>query len=109
MFIPVEASFAVAVEADNDLFSFAWERKIVPVSPSTLLATLKTISSIWRQENQTKNAQEIAKQSGALYDKFVGLLVDLEKIGQNINHLQNNYNLSMQKIQVGKRQPDFKS
>ncbi len=102
MFIPVEASFAVAVEADNDLFTFAWERKIVPVSPSTLLATLKTISSIWRQENQNKNAQEIAKQSGALYDKLVNFLGDLEKIGQNINQLQNNYSTSMQKLQTGR-------
>ncbi|GAF01730.1 DNA recombination protein RmuC [Saccharicrinis fermentans] len=102
MFIPVEASFAVAIEADNDLFTYAWDRKIVPVTPSTLLATLKTISSIWKQENQTKNAHEIAKQSGALYDKLVNFLVDLDKIGQNINQLQSNYAASMQKLQNGR-------
>ncbi len=102
MFIPVEASFAIAVETDSDLFSFAWERKIVPVSPSTLLATLKTVSSIWKQENQTKNAREIARQSGALYDKLVGFVSDLQKIGANINSLQGNYNESMQKLKNGK-------
>ncbi|WP_430932016.1 DNA recombination protein RmuC [Saccharicrinis sp. 156] len=102
MFIPVEASFAVAIEADKDLFTFAWDRKIVPVSPSTLLATLKTISSIWKQENQTKNAQEIAEQSGALYDKLVNFLTDLDKIGQNIHQLQNNYSASMLKLQNGR-------
>ncbi|MCW3807891.1 DNA recombination protein RmuC [Plebeiibacterium marinum] len=102
MFIPVEASFAAAVENDNDLFSFAWEKKIVPVSPSTLLATLKTVSSIWRQENQNRNAQEIARQSGALYDKFVGFVADLEKIGSNINTLQGNYDTALSKLQQGK-------
>ena len=102
MFIPVEASFAIAVESDSELFAYAWERKIVPVSPSTLLATLKTISFIWRQENQSKNAQEIAKQSGALYDKLVNFLLDLEKVGQNIDQLQNNYSNAMQKLQTGR-------
>ncbi len=102
MFIPVEASFAVAIENDNELFAFAWDKKIVPVSPSTLLATLKTIGSIWRQENQTKNAQEIARQGGALYDKLVGFVIELEKVGSNINQLQNNYSSAMLKLQTGK-------
>ncbi len=102
MFIPVEASFAVAVENDTELFSFAWEKKIVPVSPSTLLATLKTVSSIWRQENQNKNAMEIARQSGALYDKFVGFITDIEKIGGSMQQLQNNYDSALSKLQSGK-------
>jgi DNA recombination protein RmuC len=102
MFIPVEASFAIAIENDHDFFAFAWDKKIVPVSPSTLLATLKTISSIWRQENQSRNAQEIARQSGALYDKLVGFIVDLEKIGNNIDQLNNNYSGAMMKLQSGK-------
>ncbi len=102
MFIPVEASFAAAVENDDELFAFAWEKKVVPVSPSTLLATLKTVSSIWRQENQNKNAQEIARQSGALYDKFVGFLTDLEKIGGSLNQVQNNYDNALTKLQTGK-------
>lgn len=102
MFIPIEASFAISVESDNELFAFAWERKIVPVSPSTLLASLKTIGSIWKQENQTKNAQEIARQSGALYDKFVGFINDMEKIGSNINALNNSYESAFSKLQTGK-------
>ncbi len=102
MFIPVEASFAAAVENDDELFAFAWEKKVVPVSPSTLLATLKTVSSIWRQENQNKNALEIARQSGALYDKFVGFLTDVEKIGGSLNQLQNNYDNALTKLQTGK-------
>ena len=84
LFIPIEASFSIAVEQDQLLFNYAWDNKVVIVSPSTLLATLRTIASIWQQENQTKNALEIAKQSGMLYDKFVGFLEDIEKLGKNI-------------------------
>jgi len=83
LFIPIESSFSVAVQADQELFNFAWDKKIVIVSPSTLLATLRTIASVWKQERQTKNAIEIAKQSGALYDKFVGFLEDMDKIGKD--------------------------
>ncbi|TAJ09032.1 DNA recombination protein RmuC [Marinilabiliaceae bacterium JC017] len=102
MFVPVEASFAVAVEADKELFAFAWERKIVPVSPSTLLATLKTIVSIWKQENQSRNAMEIARQAGALYDKLVAFTQDLQRIGKSIEHLQGVYATSMNKLVNGK-------
>ena len=80
LFIPIEASFSVAIQEDQELFSFAWDQKVVMVSPSTLLATLRTISSIWQQENQTRNAIEIARQGGALYDKFVGFIADMETI-----------------------------
>ncbi len=66
MFMPIEPAFALAVQTDASLFNDAFEMNIVIVSPSTLLATLRTISSIWRQENQNKNALEIARQSGAL-------------------------------------------
>lgn len=101
MFIPVEASFAAAVEADANLFSMAWEKQIVPVSPSTLLATLRTIASIWKQDNQNKNALEIARQSGALYDKLAGFVVDMDKIGKNINLLQESYSGAMNKMSTG--------
>ena len=101
LFIPIESSFGVAVQEDQDLFSFAWDLKVVLVSPSTLLATLRTIASIWQQENQTKNALEIARQSGALYDKFVGFISDMEKIGKGIANAQNNYNDAMNKLQTG--------
>ncbi len=102
MFIPVEASFAAAVEADHDLFSSAWQKKVVPVSPSTLLATLRTIASIWKQENQNKNALEIAQRSGDLYDKLVGFINDLEKIGKSIDQVNNHYNNAMGKLSTGK-------
>lgn len=101
MFIPVEASFSVAVQADGDLFSYAWERKIVIVSPTTLLATLRTISSIWKQENQTKNAQEIARLSGALYDKFIGFTEDMAKIKKNIDNASGAYDDALKKMKDG--------
>jgi len=101
LFIPVESSFSLAIQEDQDLFSFAWDLKVVLVSPSTLLATLRTIASIWQQENQTRNAFEIARQGGALYDKFVGFVGDLEKIGKSITTTQNNYNDAMNKLQTG--------
>jgi DNA recombination protein RmuC len=102
MFIPVEASFAAAVESDSDLFGFAWEKKIIPVSPSTLLATLRTIASIWKQENQNRNAMEIAQQGGMMYDKLVSFLQDLEKVGKSINQLHDQYEGAMNKISTGK-------
>lgn len=101
MFIPIEGSFALAVQGDAELFSFAWERKIVLVSPTTLLATLRTISSIWKQENQTKNAYEIARLSGALYDKFVGFAEDMVKIKINIERSANAYDDAMRKMKDG--------
>ncbi len=102
MFLPLESSFAAAVEGDTKLFSFAWEHKIVPVSPSTLLATLRIIASIWKQEKQTRNAQEIARQGGALYDKLAGLLEDIKKIGNSITQLQTNYDAAVNKLSTGK-------
>lgn len=102
LFLPIESSFGIAVQADQELFSYAWDRKIVVVSPSTLLATLRTISSIWKQELQTKNALEIARQSGALYDKFVAFVEDLNDIGKNIERTQSAYNSAQNKLKEGK-------
>jgi DNA recombination protein RmuC len=101
LFIPIESSFSIAVQADQELFNFAWDKKIVIVSPSTLLATLRTIASVWKQERQTKNAIEIAKQSGALYDKFVGFLEDMDKIGKNINASKDVYDAALNKLYKG--------
>ena len=101
LFIPIEASFSVAVQEDQELFSYAWDQKVVMVSPSTLLATLRTISSIWQQENQTRNAIEIARQGGALYDKFVGFVTDMETIGKNLTTTQKNYEAALNKLQSG--------
>lgn len=101
MFLPIEASFSVAVQGDSEIFSYAWERKIVIVSPTTLLATLRTITSIWKQENQTKNAQEIARLSGALYDKFIGFTEDMVKIKANIDRTSSSYDDAMKKMKDG--------
>lgn len=102
LFVPIEASFSAAVQEDADLFNFAWDNKIVCVSPSTLLATLLTIAAMWKQENQTRNAMEIARQSGALYDKFVGFLDDLDKIGRSLDGAQAAYNEAIGKLKTGK-------
>jgi DNA recombination protein RmuC len=75
---------------------------VVIVSPSTLLATLRTIASIWQQENQTRNALEIARQGGALYDKFVGFVADMEKIGNNLQTTQSTYKDAMSKLVEGR-------
>jgi DNA recombination protein RmuC len=101
LFIPIESSFSLAIQEDQELFSFAWDQKVVIVSPSTLLATLRTISSIWQQENQTRNAMEIARQSGALYDKFVNFAGDLEGIGKGLDSTRKSYDQAMNKLQTG--------
>ncbi len=101
MFMPIEPAFALAVQTDASLFNDAFEMNIVIVSPTTLLATLRTITSIWRQENQNKNALEIARQSGALYDKFVGFTEDLISIGKKMDDAKNTYSSAMNKLVDG--------
>jgi DNA recombination protein RmuC len=102
MFLPIEASFSVAMQADSELFAYAWDRKIVIVSPTTLLATLRTISSIWRQENQTRNAQEIARLSKALHDKFLAFVDDMSKIKINLDRASGAYDDALKKMKDGK-------
>jgi DNA recombination protein RmuC len=101
LFIPIESSFSMAVQEDQDLFLYAWDNKVVIVSPSTLLATLRTIASIWQQENQTRNALEIARQSGALYDKFVAFITDMESIGKSIDSTRKVYDQAASKLYQG--------
>lgn len=102
MFMPIEPAFALAVQQDPKLFNEAFEMNIVIVSPSTLLATLRTISSIWRQENQNKNALEIAKQAGALYDKFVNFYNDLLEVGKKLDAAKDSYEEAMKKVHDGR-------
>ena len=90
------------MQTDASLFNDAFEMNIVIVSPTTLLATLRTITSIWRQENQNKNAMEIARQSGALYDKFVGFTEDLINVGKKMDEAKNNYSSAMRKLTDGR-------
>jgi DNA recombination protein RmuC len=101
LFIPIESSFGIAVQKDAELFSYAWDRKVVIVSPSTLLATLRTISSIWKQERQNRNVLEIARLSGSMYDKFVGFITDMESIGRNIRQSQDAYEKAFSKLSTG--------
>ena len=101
LFMPIESSFSTAIQADNELYNYAWERKIVIVSPTTLLATLRTIASIWKQERQTKNALEIAERAGKLYDKFAGFTEDLLKVGSKLIDSKNSYDDAMKKLSEG--------
>jgi DNA recombination protein RmuC len=91
----------LAVQAEAQLFNEAFERNIVIVSPSTTLATLRTIASIWRQENQNRNALEIARQGGALYDKFTGFVEDLISLGNKMKDSQKAYEGAMNKLTQG--------
>jgi DNA recombination protein RmuC len=101
LFIPIESSFSFAVQIDSELFSDAWDKRVVIVSPSTLLATLRTIASIWKQERQNRNVLEIARLSGAMYDKFVGFVGDMESIGKNIKQSQSAYDNAINKLTEG--------
>ncbi|MDP8202559.1 MAG: DNA recombination protein RmuC [Candidatus Tenebribacter burtonii] len=101
LFIPIEGVFAVVMQHDNMIYQYAYNKQIVIVSPSTLLATLRTIAFIWRQENQTKNAFEIARQGGALLDKLNGFIDDLEKIDVNLKRTQGAYNDAVKKLSTG--------
>lgn len=102
LFMPIEPAFGLAVQNDPELFSDAYDKNIVIVSPSTLIATLRTIASIWRQENQNRNALEIARQGGQLYDKFVAFSQDLIKVGKNLNTTTETYQDAMKKLSEGK-------
>ena len=101
LFIPIESSFSTAIQNDIDLFNFAWDRRVIIVSPSTLLATLKTIESIWKREKQTQNAIEIASEGGKLYDKFAGLIEDLNKLGNQLETVQKTYQEANKKLHTG--------
>ncbi len=102
LFVPIEPAFNLAVQHDNDLFGDAFDRNIVLVSTSTLLATLRTIASIWQQEKQNQNAQEIARQAANLYDKFVDFSNDLVKVGSQLDMTKRTYGEAMNKLSEGK-------
>jgi DNA recombination protein RmuC len=101
MFVPIEPAMAIASQADINIWNDAFEKNIVIVSPSILLATLRTIANIWKQESQNKNAMEIARQSGALYDKFVSFVDDLISIGKKIDDTKEHYSEAMKKLYEG--------
>lgn len=102
LFIPIEPAFAIAINADNQLYNKAFEKNIVIVTPSTLLATLRTIDSMWQNEKQQRNAIEIARQAGALYDKFESLMTDLTKVGKKMDEAKTEYKGAMNKLFEGR-------
>ncbi|MCB0716295.1 MAG: DNA recombination protein RmuC, partial [Chitinophagaceae bacterium] len=98
LFVPIEPALYIALKEDSQLFEKALEKNVVLVSTSTLIATLRTISVIWKQDNQRKNVGEIAKESGALYDKFVGFIEDLINLGKKIDGIKGDYTEAMNKL-----------
>ncbi len=102
MFIPIETAFSVALNSDSQLYNMAFEKNIVIVTPSTLLATLRTIDSMWNNEKQQRNAIEIARQAGALYDKFEGFVTDLTKVGKRMDEAKSEYKGAMNKLVEGR-------
>ncbi|MDR0364445.1 MAG: DNA recombination protein RmuC [Bacteroidales bacterium] len=106
LFVPVEPAFTLAVQSDSGLFDKALSKNVILVVPSTLLATMRTVSFIWKQENQRKNVLEIAKESGALYDKFVGFIEDLDKIQKAINDTERYCNAAKSKLYSSSKKGD---
>jgi DNA recombination protein RmuC len=102
LFIPIEGAFLLAMQKDTELFTHAWEKNIMLVGPSTLLATLRTVAGLWKQERQTKNALEIARQAGQLYDKFVGVAEEIEQINVQFRRLGNSFGDLRSRILTGK-------
>jgi DNA recombination protein RmuC len=102
LFVPIEPAFAIAINEDNTIYTKAFEKNIVIVTPSTLLATLRTIDTMWNNEKQQKNAIEIARQAGALYDKFEGFVSDLTKVGKKMDEAKNEYRGAMNKLVEGR-------
>jgi DNA recombination protein RmuC len=102
MFMPIEGAFSLAVQSDKELFNFAWSKRIVIISPSTMFANLQTVASMWRLEQQNKNTLEIARQSGDLYDKFVGFVEDMLKIEKSLKNTETSFLSAMNKLHDGR-------
>jgi len=102
LFMPIEAAFSIAAQEDGELFTSAFKKNVVIVTPSTLLATLRIIQNIWRFDQQNKNALEIANRAGALYDKFVAFVDDLEDVGNKLNTTQRSFEKAHNKLHSGK-------
>ncbi|OQW72747.1 MAG: recombinase RmuC [Proteobacteria bacterium ST_bin11] len=101
LFMPIEAAFMAAFQADEKLFNDAFEHKIVVVTPTTLLATLRTVQNIWRYEQQNENARLIADKAGSLYDKIRGFVEDIEKLGNQLSTVQRTYDGIVNKLSSG--------
>lgn len=102
LFMPLEPAFALAFKLKPELFQYAWERNVAIVSPTTLLATLRTVAALWKQDRQEKNALEIAKRGGLLYEKFAGLLKDLQNLGEKLGAAQKAHEEVIKKVSEGR-------
>jgi DNA recombination protein RmuC len=102
LFVPIEPAFMLAVASDRDLFMDAWNRNVLLVSPSTLLFVVRTVAHLWRQEAQSRNAQEIAKRGAELYDKFVGFVEDMNSLGSRLKQAQSDYDDAFGKLSNGR-------
>jgi DNA recombination protein RmuC len=102
LFMPIEPAYLLAIQSDPGLWNYAYDKRILLISPTNLIAALKMVESMWRQEYQNLNAEEIARQSGALYDKFEGFVTDLIEIGKRLDNAKDVYKESMNKLIEGK-------
>lgn len=102
MFIPIEAAFLLPISQDNELWQEAWKQNVLLVSPSTLLFVVRTVAHLWRQEQQTKNSQDIAKRGAELYDKLYGFIEDFEKIGKCLHQARDSFDNAFNKLKSGK-------
>jgi len=102
MFIPIEGAFATVMEEDMSLYQYAIKKNVIMIGPSSLLASLRTVSFIWQQENQTKNAMEIATESGKMLDKFISFYEDFEKVGKQMQTAQKTYEDAENKLKTGR-------
>lgn len=102
LFVPIEPAFMLAVTHDKELFMDAWQRNVLLVSPSTLLFVVRTVAHLWRQEQQNRNAQEIAKRGAELYDKLAGFVTDLQALGQRLEQARSEYDKAMGKLVAGR-------
>lgn len=101
MFVPLEPAFVLAVENDRTLYEWAFDRRVILCTAPTLLVTLKTVATLWKQDRQTKNVQAIASRGGLLYDKFAGLFADIEEIGKHLTRLRESYDGAVGKLKTG--------
>lgn len=102
LFMPIEAAYSVAIQQEPELFQFAFEKNIIFVVPTTLLTTLKTVQNLWRLAQQNKNANEIAEKAGALYDKFVAFVEDLDEVGSKIDSSKKSFEKAQNKLLSGR-------
>ena len=102
LFVPVESAFTLAMEKDPSLFTEAFEKRLVIVSPTTLMMTLRIIDNVWRYEKQNKNAQEIARRAGALYDKLRVVLEDMDQLGRNLDQASRSYDSAYTRLAKGR-------